>query len=247
MGKRIGGAVSILAGVGSLAVAAWILFAMLDNGSDFGGKSLAKITGVMGLVLVSTGVSLLRGKPLAANGVVVRTAASAPATAERFNLDASTLAQRPLDAQFGRLLTKRGGGVIVPVAIGALALTLLIPAIGIYEREPTTAIVFGASVLLLGFTAFRMLRSGLWFFERGLRQRGFLSTYECDFREVTEFSAEDVVSDYQGHHHSVVLRFNARGKPRRVVLGGKLGASLAEKRDPEADAIVGLFQGGGGR
>lgn len=143
---------------------------------------------------------------------------------------------------------------VAGVAVGALALVLLVLAAALARRPPATdpsaraaALGLALAAVVLGLVAWRYLALGLWFHERGLRQRAFLSSFAARYEALSEVSVEELAVDYRGHHHTVILRFNARGRSRKLLLTGAVGLDLAELRDPDADAIIRLVAGGGAR
>lgn len=158
----------------------------------------------------------------------------------------------PLPGELGEVLFVRRMSRVTGLAVGALSSVLLLLGVALLRSPPApsdsnaaTAIGFFVSAGVLGLVAWRSLSSGLWFHRRGLRQRAFFSSFAARYEELTQLSSEDLVFEHGGRHHSVVIRFRAQGRARRLVLSGRLGPTLDERRDPDADAILRLVVGGG--
>lgn len=158
----------------------------------------------------------------------------------------------PLPGELGEVLFVRRLSRVTGLAVGALSSVLLLLGVVLLRSPPApsdsndaTAVGFFVSAAVLGLVAWRSLASGLWFHRRGLRQRGFFSSFAARYEELTQLSSEDLILQHGGRHHSVVIRFHAQGRARRLVLSGRLGPTLDERRDPDADAILRLMAGGG--
>lgn len=129
--------------------------------------------------------------------------------------------------------------------ISLLGLSLLVAPPPGNDSPTATALSFVAVGSILAFVGWRTSRRGQWFCRNGFRQKSFLRTLAVPYSDISGVAYEDLVVDYRGHHHTVVITLKVKGVPVKVTLTGKVGPDFSERRDPDADSIIKLLQGAG--
>lgn len=133
-------------------------------------------------------------------------------------------------------------GAFVSVALALICgllpalLVLSNPGSNPNPREVAAAFLLAGAFFLL--LAFRLVTTGLWFHERGVRRRGVLTSSRHPYSAISGVEVEEFRTRINGADagHSVILRYSALGRKHRLALTGN-------DRDPDADAIIALMRG----